>query len=124
MGIITKVIGAILAGVGFYIVLMGLNPLPDDSMTFVYFIIGLVVMSVGFNLMVGSRREKEVKPPPPTITEIRCDSPECNFKEIRDFERGDYILRLVDVPCPKCGGSMTVEGIYVIREEPEQTFNV
>ena len=123
MGVITKVIGAILAGVGVSIVYMGMNPLAD-SMAFVYFIIGLVVMSVGVNLMFGSRREKEVKPPPPTITEIRCDSPECNFKEIRDFERGDYILRLVDVPCPKCGGSMTVEGIYVIREEPEETFNV
>ena len=56
------------------------------------------------------------------MTEIRCGS--CEFKEIRDFMKGDYILKVVEEPCPKCQTKMTIEGVYIIREEPKETYNV
>ena len=65
---------------------------------------------------------KEEKPPPPTVTEIRCN--DCDFKEIRDFKKGDYVLKAVEETCPKCQTGMTIEGVYIIREEPKETYNV
>lgn len=120
MGILAKIIGAIMAGTGFVLLTLGM----DSSMgafSFVFFIAGIFTMSMGFALLTAGRQQKVEKPPPPTVTEIRCDNPECTFKEIRDFEKGDYILKKIDNTCPKCAGSegMTIFGIYVVREEPE-----
>jgi hypothetical protein len=88
--------------------------------------IGSVVMVMGFSLLTarGGNDEKMMKPPPPTVTEIQCDNPECEFKEIRDFEDGDYILKSLEMTCPKCQGSLTIQGVYVVREEPEDKIEV
>nr|KXH74270.1 MAG: hypothetical protein AM325_12955 [Candidatus Thorarchaeota archaeon SMTZ1-45] len=67
--------------------------------------------------MTSGRQQKEEKPPPPTVTEIRCSS--CDFKEIRDFQKGDYVLKAVEATCPKCQGAMTIEGVYMVREDTE-----
>ncbi len=122
MGIISKIIGVSLSGVGFYILYIGMTTGNDIIMLF----LGSVVMVMGFSLLTarGGNDDKIMKPPPPTVTEIHCDSPECEFKEIRDFESGDYILKSLEVTCPKCQGTLTIQGVYVVREEPEDKINV
>ncbi|MFW9955854.1 MAG: hypothetical protein ACFFD3_15000 [Candidatus Thorarchaeota archaeon] len=116
MGIISKMIGATLAGIGAIIVFLGMN----DPLSYLWFFLGLIVMSVGFSLITGGKKRVEHEPPPPTVTEIHCDNLECDFKEIRQFEKGDYILKPVNAKCPKCSGPMTVEGVYVVKEEKEE----
>ncbi len=77
---------------------------------------GMLLWSIGLALM-GASKSGQVKPPPPTITEIRCEDPSCDFKEIRDFQEGDYIMMPVDANCPKCQGSLSIYGIYISAED-------
>ena len=119
MGILSKLIGIVLAAIGFIVLFFGLND--PTIMSYVYSFIGLIIMSFGFALL-NSGKPKEEKAPPPTVTEIRCN--DCDFKEIRDFKKGDYILKPVEDQCPKCQTGMTIEGVYIIREEPKETYNV
>lgn len=115
MGITTRVIGLVFTAMGAFVLFTSVGA--TDPFGLVWSFIGMFVMALGLTLMT-SGRNKEKKPPPPTVTEIRCDS--CDFKEIRDFEQGDYILKLVEAKCPKCQGPMTIEGVYVVREEPDE----
>ena len=119
MGLISKLIGIAFAIVGFILLFFGMND--STVMSYVYSILGLIIMSFGFALLTAGR-PKEEKLPPPTVTEIRCN--DCDFKEIRDFKKGDYILKSVEDACPKCQKGMTIEGVYIIREEPKETYNV
>ena len=115
MGIVSKILGLAFAAAGFFVLWWGMGT--AGSLSFVWSFIGMFVMAMGFALLTSGRQQKEVKPPPPTVTEIRCNS--CDFKEIRDFQKGDYILKAVEATCPKCQSAMTVEGVYIVREEPE-----
>ena len=45
----------------------------------------------------------------PVITTILCQK--CGFKNVRDFQRGDYIFKEVE-PCPKCNEKTSVASIY------------
>ncbi len=118
MGIISKIIGAAFAGIGAVIVFYGMNA--DPTLSLILWFVGLMIMSIGFSLITGGRKQTEQEPPPPTVTEIHCDNPECDFKEIRQFEKDDYVLKPLDAKCPKCSGNMTIEGVYVVREEKEE----
>lgn len=52
---------------------------------------------------------------PKVSTTIMCSK--CGFKNIRDFQRGDYILKEAE-PCPKCKEKMMIASIY--REVKEE----
>lgn len=99
--------------------MLGMNN-TGDILSYVFFFIGLLIMSMGFSLMTAGKGRKSPTPPLPTVTEIQCDSSDCDFKDIRDFEKGDYILKPLEITCPKCTGSMTIQGVYVVRPEPEE----
>jgi hypothetical protein len=51
---------------------------------------------------------------PSVTTTIECRK--CGFKNIRDFQRGDYIFKEVD-PCQKCNENMLITAIYREVEE-------
>jgi hypothetical protein len=114
MGLFSRLLGIIIAGSGIAILFFGSS---DPVWSFGYYILGLILMSVGLTMVTSRGATKEKKPPPPTVTEIRCDDPECTFKEIRDFQKGDYILKPMETQCPKCQSTMTIHGVYVVREE-------
>ena len=123
MGMLSKIIGLILAAAGALIVVFGMDG--DPTLQYVWFFIGLLLVSMGLTLITGGRKQVEREPPPPTVTEIHCDNPECDFKEIRQFESGDYVLKPVDAKCPKCSGTMTIEGVYVVKEDkPEDKIDI
>ncbi len=48
-------------------------------------------------------------------TVIRCLK--CDYKNVREFEKGDYILRDAG-PCPKCDGTLIIHSIF--RESKEK----
>ncbi len=120
MGIASRIIGLAFAAAGFFILWTGMGT--NDALSYVWSFVGMFVMAMGFALLTSGSRQKEKKPPPPTVTEIRCDS--CDFKEIRDFQKGDYVLKLVEATCPKCQNAMTIEGVYMVREEPDEKDNI
>lgn len=46
---------------------------------------------------------------PKVVTTLEC--PKCDFKNIRDFQREDYIFKEIG-PCQKCNETMTITAIY------------
>ena len=52
---------------------------------------------------------------PRVITTLEC--PKCDFKNIRDFQREDYIFKKAG-SCQKCNETMTITAIY--REEKKK----
>jgi hypothetical protein len=116
VGAVSRLIGLVISIVGVYVVLVSMN----DPQSYIWMFIGLLVISIGFNLLTSGRQAKGHKPPPPTITEIRCTSTNCDFKEIRDFQKGDFMLKPLETKCPKCGSPTTIEGVYVVREEEKK----
>ncbi len=60
----------------------------------------------------GPRPSIEV---PPIMTTIECKK--CGYKNIREFQRGDYIFKESE-PCPKCNEKTMVTAIY--REVKEK----
>ena len=52
---------------------------------------------------------------PRVITTLEC--PKCDFKNIRDFQREDYIFKK-EGSCQKCNETMTITAIY--REEKKK----
>jgi len=54
---------------------------------------------------------------PSVTTTIECRK--CGFKNIRDFQRGDYIFKEVD-PCQKCNENMLITAIYKEVEEKKK----
>jgi hypothetical protein len=52
---------------------------------------------------------------PPITTTIECKK--CGFKNVREFQRGDYVFKEVDL-CQKCNEKMLVTAIY--REVKEK----
>ena len=113
MSVVSKLLGVAMSALGLFIFWWGWG----TSGQLVWSFVGMFVMAMGFTLLTAGRQQKEEKPPPPTVTEIRCGS--CDFKEIRDFQKGDYVLQTVEATCPKCQGSMTIEGVYIVREDSE-----
>jgi len=52
----------------------------------------------------------------PISTTMQC--PKCGFKNIRDFQRGDFIFKETEQQCPKCSEKMSIAAIY--REVKEK----
>ncbi|TXT56989.1 MAG: hypothetical protein BAJATHORv1_20587 [Candidatus Thorarchaeota archaeon] len=121
MGALSKIIGLAIAAAGAFLLWWGLTP-EMEGLSLILFFLGIILMSIGSSILFSgkSRSEKEEEPEPPTVTELQCQNPNCDFKEIRDFEKGDYILKEMEQRCPKCEGTMMIEGIYIVRKEEEK----
>jgi len=52
----------------------------------------------------------------PINTTLQC--PKCGLKNIRDFQRGDYIFKETDQQCPKCNEKLSISAIF--REVKEK----
>jgi len=68
--------------------------------------IAMVVYMVFATLGSRGKREPEKK----VVTVLRC--PRCGYTKTRDFREGDYVGKVVDEVCPKCGISLVVDAIY------------
>jgi cell division protein FtsL len=88
--------------------------------------IGFIAMAMCLFLLYQSRKQAaEVKIEiPKVMTTIECQNKECGNKTIREFQRGDYVFKDLDVACGKCGGKQMITGVYKEVKEKEKTYNV
>lgn len=81
---------------------------------------GMVLLAVAAYLLFQTKRRpvKVGVDSQPMNTTIICKK--CGFKNIRKFQRGDYVLKKMDGPCPKCNEKM-LEISAIFREVKEKT---
>ena len=96
----------------------------DQLAAGIYVLIGLVALIMSLFTFYQSRRQvAQMKIEiPKVMTTIEC---KCGSKTVREFQRGDYVFKDLDVPCQKCPNSrQMVTAIYKEVKEKEKTFNV
>jgi hypothetical protein len=54
----------------------------------------------------------------PLSTTLQCQK--CGFKNTREFQRGDFVFKQTDQPCPKDNEKMMVAAIYREVKEKEK----
>lgn len=89
----------------------------EFSMGSYFALVGIMGLTFLTYMMIQTRR-KTLKLPiqaQRVATTILCQK--CGFKNIRDFQRGDYILKDTE-ECPKCNEKMIIASIY--REVKEK----
>jgi hypothetical protein len=82
-----------------------------QAQTGFFLLIGFIGLVLSTYMLFQIRRRIQgftLKTPPITTT-IVC--PKCGLKNVRNFERGDYILKELG-PCTKCEGTMIISAIY------------
>jgi hypothetical protein len=86
--------------------------------------IGLIALVLSVFLLYQSKLQSaQVKIEiPKVMTTIEC---KCSSKTVREFQRGDYVYKELDIPCQKCPTTkQMITGIYKEVKEKEKTFNV
>ena len=87
-------------------------------------IIGLVALTMSvFTLYQSKRQVAQMKIEiPKVMTTVEC---KCGSKTVREFQRGDYVYKDLDVPCQKCPNTrQMITAIYKEVKEKEKTYNV
>ncbi len=80
--------------------------------------IGLVLLAVSWVIYIFGGRSASKKEPPVenVITVIGCR--DCDVREERPFQQGDFIPKELG-PCKKCGGKSYIKGIYAVPVKKE-----
>jgi len=92
---------------------------PKDATAISLMLIGFIGLSL-LAYMLLQAKKKPLRMPfeiPQVITTILCQK--CGFKNVRDFQRGDYIFKETEV-CPKCNEKMMITSIYREVKEKEK----
>ncbi|MFQ5999513.1 MAG: hypothetical protein ACE5J6_01910 [Candidatus Bathyarchaeia archaeon] len=84
-----------------------------------YVLIGFIGLALSAYMLFQTQRKplRVAFEMPRVITTILCQK--CGFKNIRDFQRGDYIFKEAE-PCPKCNKKMMIFSIYREVKEKEK----
>jgi hypothetical protein len=86
-----------------------------------YYLLLIGFLGAGLSTYVLFQTRKRIKrlsiKIPSVTTTIECRK--CGFKNVRDFQRGDYIFKEVD-PCQKCNENMLITAIYREVEEKKR----
>ena len=87
--------------------------------------IGFIALVLSVFLLYQSKLQSaQVKiEAPKVMTTIGCVKT-CDSKNVREFQRGDYVYKELDTSCQKCGGKQMITAIYKEVKEKEKTFNV
>lgn len=106
-----------LSVVAFY---LGIEAILNERDGSFFLLIGFSGLALSTYMLLQSRRKtlKIVFKPYKIATTILCQK--CGFKNIREFERGDYIFKENVEECPKCKDKMTIASIYREAEEKEK----
>jgi hypothetical protein len=97
---------------------LGLSTYESQDLSAVpYMLIGFIGLAISAYMFFQFRRKplRAAFEMPKVITTILCQK--CGFKNIRDFESGDYIFKETE-SCPKCSEKMMIAAIY--REVKEK----
>jgi hypothetical protein len=84
-----------------------------------YIILGIGALALSAYMLFNTKRAMPqlMFEPERVATTILCNK--CGFKNLRDFQRGDYILKEAE-PCPKCNEKMIIASIYREVKEKEK----
>jgi hypothetical protein len=100
--------------------ILAINAFSNNEIAAYYLLlIGFLGVALSTYVLFQTRkriRRLSIKIPSVTTT-IECRK--CGFKNIRDFQRGDYIFKEVD-PCQKCNENMLITAIYKEVEEKKK----
>jgi len=89
------------------------GPLPWEEVSFLMLLLIILIM---FSALFSATRRRvlitlrSVK----TITVLQCEK--CDYKEEREFQVGDYVLKKVG-ECAKCRGPLYISMIYGVPEK-------
>jgi len=90
----------------------------NQSVSAGYFmLIGFIGLALSAYMLLQTTRRPLRVEMPRVITTILCQK--CGFKNIRDFQRGDYVFKEAE-PCPKCNEKMMIFSIYREVKEKEK----
>lgn len=76
--------------------------------------LGLLAVSWAIYLFGGRSSKKKEPAPEKVVTVIGCRN--CDIREERDFQQGDFIPKDLG-PCKKCSGTSYIKAIYAIPEK-------
>ena len=85
-----------------------------EAYSFLAIGLGGLAFSVYMLFQMRSKPTHSILEVPRVLTTLEC--PKCDFKNIRDFKREDFIFKK-EGTCQKCNETMTITGIY---REPEK----
>jgi hypothetical protein len=90
---------------------------PEDASAMSFMLIGFIGLALSVYMLLQTQRKpsRAAFEMPRVITTTLCQK--CGFKNIRDFQRGDYIFKEAE-PCPKCNEKTMIASIY--REVKEK----
>jgi hypothetical protein len=74
-------------------------------------IVGFLMFSFFFSIMGSALRSPVVNPLSRTVSVIKCQK--CQYTEVRDFQKGDYMYKVVG-KCKDCQGDTYIRSIYTV----------
>lgn len=86
-----------------------------------YLSMGMVVLAFSTYWLFQTRRRllrimsSEIQP---LTTTLQCQK--CGFKNVRDFQRGDFVFKQTDQACPKDSEKMMISAIYRELKEKQK----
>ena len=91
----------------------------QDPTALSYMLIGFIGLAISAYLLFQTKRKpsRVAFEMPQVITTILCQK--CGFKNIRDFQRGDYIFKETEL-CPECNEKTMIASIYREVKEKEK----
>jgi hypothetical protein len=90
----------------------------DDGSLNLAFGMALLAISTYLLFQTKKRPVKKGLEIQPMNTTVLCQK--CGFKNVREFQRGDYVLKQMEDPCPKCNEkNLSISAIF--REVKEKT---
>jgi len=87
-----------------------------------YLIVGVATLAISTYLLLQTRRRmlKLSIAIQPINTTVECQK--CGFKNVREFQRGDYVFKPTEDQCPKCNEkTMAIGSIFREVKEKEKT---
>lgn len=88
-----------------------------DPMTIV--ILAVLAFIITYMAVSAMKSRQEPIKKKVIVTQLKCDS--CDHSERREFREGDYVGKEVG-ECPKCGGKLLVDAIYLEEVEGVPEF--
>jgi hypothetical protein len=91
----------------------------DLPSSYSFLAVGLFGLALSGYLLMQTRAKpaRNILELPRVLTTLEC--PKCDFKNIRDFQKGDYIFK-ENGPCQKCDETMKITAIYREAKKKEQ----
>jgi hypothetical protein len=86
-------------------------------------ITGVIALTLSTYLLLQSRRVMVTMKTMPSKVMTTVECRKCGFKNVRDFQRGDYVYKELEA-CQKCpDDKMIITAIYKEVKEKEKTYN-